>query len=206
VIILGAEGDPLATQRPTWAVDGSFLVFRKLKQMVPEFHNFIGENPVVEVTDRTLGSELRCAQFFGRWRSGVFQFPFSIRPQTDVFVGAPLVSSPGGDNEEMGNDPQRNNDFTFNHENHAICPYSAHIRNVNPRDQTGIKRTLEETSIVRAGIAYGEGMELLFLDRDYMQLNGHLLQRLTKKRSQKRQSKIEGLRSSATKAASTTDL
>ncbi|KAG8695691.1 hypothetical protein FRC09_008999, partial [Ceratobasidium sp. 395] len=58
VILLGAEKDPVAS-RPSWAVDGSFLVFRQLAQLVPEFHNFLDENPIVlPGLDPKHGSEL----------------------------------------------------------------------------------------------------------------------------------------------------
>ena len=31
---------------PGWATDGSFLAFRHLRQLVPEFHNFLAQNPI----------------------------------------------------------------------------------------------------------------------------------------------------------------
>ena len=37
VILVGRDGDP-ETGRPAWAVDGSFLTFRLLNQLVPEFN------------------------------------------------------------------------------------------------------------------------------------------------------------------------
>ncbi|CAE6395685.1 unnamed protein product, partial [Rhizoctonia solani] len=53
VIICGHDGDPVsATARPEWAREGSYLAFRKLKQLVPEFHQFLIDNPVPEVPDR----------------------------------------------------------------------------------------------------------------------------------------------------------
>ena len=44
VILLGEDGDN--GTRPAWAKDGSFLAFRKLRQLVPEFHNFLAKNPI----------------------------------------------------------------------------------------------------------------------------------------------------------------
>lgn len=35
-ILVGETGDSVT--RPAWAKDGSFLVFRQLKQLVPEFN------------------------------------------------------------------------------------------------------------------------------------------------------------------------
>jgi deferrochelatase/peroxidase EfeB len=47
VILIGEEGDKVAN-RPTWAKDSSFLVFRKLKQFVPEFNEFLAKNPILD--------------------------------------------------------------------------------------------------------------------------------------------------------------
>lgn len=63
VILVGRPGDEVAN-RPSWALDGSFLCFRKLKQNVPEFHSFLrvagGDDP-----------ELLGARLVGRWKSGM---------------------------------------------------------------------------------------------------------------------------------------
>ena len=61
LILIGETGDvPLSrVTRPAWAKDSSFLVFRKLQQLVPEFNKFLAENPI---PDKNLppkqGSEL----------------------------------------------------------------------------------------------------------------------------------------------------
>ncbi|KAF8597123.1 Dyp-type peroxidase [Ceratobasidium sp. AG-I] len=142
VIILGAEGDSLKDERPDWGLDGSFLVFRKLHQNVPQFQKFIQDNPVIGTNGIPIegGSALRCAQFFGRWESG-----------------APIVKHPTSDpGAKIGADSKTNNDFVFQPGNQELCPYSAHIRKMNPRDPTGMPpHHLEHTSIVRAGIPYG---------------------------------------------------
>lgn len=52
-------------------VDGSFLVFRFLFQLVPEFDKFLKENPVkVPGLSPEEGSELMGARLVGRWKSG----------------------------------------------------------------------------------------------------------------------------------------
>lgn len=38
MILCGYEGDEM--NQPKWAVDGSFLVFRDLQQLVPEFDKY----------------------------------------------------------------------------------------------------------------------------------------------------------------------
>jgi len=45
-ILLGETGDIIT--RPSWALDGSFLAFRQLKQLVPEFSKFLTDNPIIE--------------------------------------------------------------------------------------------------------------------------------------------------------------
>lgn len=84
VILVGNTGDnypPSAgggpRDRPGWAKNGSFMVFRELDQLVPEFHKFLWNNPVqLEIPGwsparlRRKGAELRGAQFVGRWPNG----------------------------------------------------------------------------------------------------------------------------------------
>jgi deferrochelatase/peroxidase EfeB len=44
VIIAGYKGDPALDKRPIWVKDGAFMVFRKLEQLVPEFHQYLARN------------------------------------------------------------------------------------------------------------------------------------------------------------------
>lgn len=74
VTLLGREGDiDLTTKRPIsrppWALDGSFLAFRYLFQLVPEFNSFLKHNPIPGLAPDH-GSELLGARFVGRWMSG----------------------------------------------------------------------------------------------------------------------------------------
>ncbi|KAJ7877181.1 fungal peroxidase [Mycena leptocephala] len=144
--ILVGQPDDTSVTRPAWAKDGSFLVFRQLKQLVPEFNKFLADNPIVEpgLTPEQ-GSELLGARMVGRWKSG-----------------APVVLSPMFDDPILAKDDNRNNNFTFaepgqptsNLTDQSKCPLSAHIRKTRPRADLG----LPETSIhhiVRAGIPYG---------------------------------------------------
>jgi len=74
VIIAGADGDNDAggnpRSRPDWVKDGSFLAFRQLKQLVPEFNKFLVDNPLdVPGLTPAQGSELLGARMIGRWKS-----------------------------------------------------------------------------------------------------------------------------------------
>jgi hypothetical protein len=62
--------------RPDYTRDGSIMCFRKLDQLVPEFHAFARAFPV-PINDPSappnLGSELFEARLIGRWKSGRFR-------------------------------------------------------------------------------------------------------------------------------------
>lgn len=73
VTLLGREGDiDLTTNNPiarsSWALDGSFLAFRYLFQLVPEFNTFLKKNKIPGLEPEH-GSELLGARFMGRWKS-----------------------------------------------------------------------------------------------------------------------------------------
>ncbi|KAJ8108503.1 dyp-type peroxidase [Nemania bipapillata] len=139
IILLGREGDSVA--RPSWALDGSFLVFRYLKQLVPEFDAFLQANALKDVPfppapgDPT-GAELLGARMMGRWKSG-----------------APIDLTPLRDDPALAH----SQDFRFDPNSQERCPFAAHIRKTNPRadlDFVGPNAT-EIRRIIRRGIAFG---------------------------------------------------
>jgi deferrochelatase/peroxidase EfeB len=74
VILLGRDrpNAPPVT-RPPWALDGSFLCFRYLSQLVPEFNTFLKDNAIHSPDPSAppdSGSELLGARLVGRWKSG----------------------------------------------------------------------------------------------------------------------------------------
>ena len=77
VVIPGKPFIPVT--RPAWALDGSFLTFRHLKQLVPEFNRFLErhplEVPVPNSSDDPTGAELLGARLVGRWKSGKCYYP-----------------------------------------------------------------------------------------------------------------------------------
>jgi hypothetical protein len=69
-ILVGENGDAGIDNRPSWAKDGSFLVFRQLQQLVPEFNKFLTDNPIrAPALTPKQGSELLGARMIGRWKS-----------------------------------------------------------------------------------------------------------------------------------------
>jgi Dyp-type peroxidase family len=160
--------DPLQNPRrkaPPFARNGSFLVFRRLRQDVGNFHRFLGQLATkFEVTPEFVGSKM-----VGRWPSG-----------------APVVISPQHDDPPLGDDACRNNNFEYQEADDApskpvplpgdVCqnvqppeddptgakaPFAAHIRKAYPRNDTsatipGLNESTTQTHrLLRRGIPYG---------------------------------------------------
>ena len=122
-----------------WMKNGSFMVFRRLEQKVPEFRRFVAEQAARLGMDR----ELLAARMVGRWKSG-----------------APLELAPLRDNPALGGDDTRNNDFGFGDDPlQRRCPYAAHIRKIYSRDDTGSLAEVQRHRIIRAGIPFGPEVE-----------------------------------------------
>ena len=127
---------PVAPLPAPWAKNGSYMVFRRLEQRVPEFRRFV----VRQAARLGMYPDLLAARMVGRWRSG-----------------APLELAPLDDNAALADDDMRNNDFTYAKDSRQYaCPYAAHIRKANPRDDSpgGLAESLTHR-IIRAGIPFG---------------------------------------------------
>ncbi|KAH8102235.1 Dyp-type peroxidase [Cristinia sonorae] len=146
IVLLGREKD--TPPRPSWALDGSFLAFRYLFQLVPEFNDFLRQNAIPGLSPED-GAEFLGARLVGRWKSG-----------------APLDLTPLKDDPELGKDPQRNNNFRYDFpediQTQDRCPFAAHVRKTNPRfDLEGVPPekggpfSTENRRIVRRGIPFG---------------------------------------------------
>jgi len=83
----------IASAGPNWAKDGSYLVFRRLRQDVQKFHQFLKDTAEHLDTNPDKVS----AKLIGRWASG-----------------APTVRTPDEDNPAMGANDCANNNFEFN--------------------------------------------------------------------------------------------
>lgn len=121
--LLGYAREPLLSS-PTGgpaaelARGSSYAVFRVLAQDVPGFERFLDERAPRVAHLTALGvdpRELLAAKMLGRWRDGT-----------------PLVLSP----EQPDAAQNRRDDFVYGDDADGLrCPFSAHIRVVNPRDQ-----------------------------------------------------------------------
>ncbi len=93
--------------------NGTFLAIRKLDTRVAEFRRYLREQ-----SSSPEQEQLLAAKMFGRWPSG-----------------APLALASEQDDLELGEDMNRNNAFGYADDTKGLkCPFSAHIRRVNPRD------------------------------------------------------------------------
>jgi Dyp-type peroxidase family len=148
---------------PYWAKNGSFLVFRRLRQNVSAFNQFIEDqvknlNSIQEFAGIT--AERLGAMLVGRWRSG-----------------APLLRTPNMDDPSLGTAKYSNNAFQFDtvlatsdgftlpiaDPLGKVMPQCAHIRKVNPRDLDTDQGSLTTTlthRILRRGIPYGRPLPI----------------------------------------------
>lgn len=177
VFVLGhpaTSPDPLVAGVPTpavpdWTRNGSFLVFRRLRQDVGLFWRTMRDEaarlaalPGFEgTTDDALAARL-----VGRWPSG-----------------APVNRVPAGDDPRLGKDKLANNNFRFDSDGFALplegggtdpfphskadpagvtCPWAAHVRKVNTRDSgsdTGGRDSTYARRLLRVGIAFGKPLK-----------------------------------------------
>ncbi|HZE79030.1 MAG TPA: Dyp-type peroxidase [Nitrososphaeraceae archaeon] len=132
--------------------NGTFLVFRKFHTRVAAFRKFLREQ-----ASSPQEEELIAAKMVGRWRSG-----------------APLVLAPDDDDPNLGTDPNRNNDFNYSEDMEGLkCPFSAHIRRINPRD--ALKNDLVAVNlhhILRRGTNYGPPLPEGVLEDDGVNRGG----------------------------------
>lgn len=156
---------PARASQPSWAKNGAFLVFRRLRQDVRLFWDVmsrealrLSETPGFEgMTPVRLASLL-----VGRWPSG-----------------APVARVPDGDNPTLGEDDLANNHFRYDadtcpvalasgrRDEYAnakadpvglVCPVMSHIRKVNTRDganDDGGTLGTYARRILRRGLPFG---------------------------------------------------
>lgn len=114
--------------------NGTYIVFRKLRQRVAEFRQYLKANSTSPEDE-----ELLAAKMMGRWRSG-----------------APLALCPFHDDPELGADRRRNNNFLYEEDDPAgfKTPGGSHIRRANPRDAS-VAGVVRLHRMIRRGTAYG---------------------------------------------------
>jgi Dyp-type peroxidase family len=135
--------------------NGTFLAFRKFHTSVAAFRKYLRENASSPEEE-----ELLAAKMVGRWRSG-----------------APLVATPERDDLTLGADASRNNNFSYEDDMQGLkCPFSAHIRRVNPRD--ALKNDTVAVNLhhfLRRGTNYGPPLPEGVLEDDGAERGGVFL-------------------------------
>ncbi|MGI8595035.1 MAG: Dyp-type peroxidase [Solirubrobacteraceae bacterium] len=117
--------------------NGSYLVYRKLRQDVAGFRARLAE----AARHYHGGEELLGAKIVGRWRDGT-----------------PLAVAPEAPDPALVADPTPANDFSYRDDpDGRRCPVGSHIRRVNPRASLPFDGQLvNRHRLVRRGIPYGE--------------------------------------------------
>ena len=126
--------------------NGTFLVFRQLKQNVAGFWRAVRDQAAVVFPDDPNGAVRLASRMVGRWESGA---PLVKHPRSDPFDGVPQDVT--------------DNDFNYHDLDSAglACPIGSHIRRANPRDALGPDPATALTSsrrhrLLRRGRSYGD--------------------------------------------------
>lgn len=136
--------DPAGSGLKNIGTNGTYFVLRQLKEDVDGFWNFLNDKTRNEDGSNNPDESTKlAAKMMGRWPSGT---PLVKSPDTD----------PGGSSDD--------NDFNYiDTDKHGLkCPFGAHVRRTNPRDQfevTGAAESLKLTRrhrIMRRVRSYGE--------------------------------------------------
>jgi Dyp-type peroxidase family len=156
---------PDSPTQPAWTRNGSFLVYRRLRQDVTLFWrtmNKQAEKLGAVPGFPNQGAEWLASHLVGRWPSG-----------------APVSRTPHADNGYLGSDKLANNYFLFDSDTTdlklikasgtypmakadpigATCPLAAHIRKVNIRDSSsdmGARSSTYDRRILRVGVPFGK--------------------------------------------------
>ncbi len=120
-----------------------YMAFRWVSQDVPAFERFLTENAARIAPDLPVANarELLAAKLVGRWRSG-----------------APLLLAPEHDDSSLA----QRDDFMYRDADPdgLRCPFSAHIRVTNPRDQPLAPSVVRGVPrVIRRGMPYGPKWE-----------------------------------------------
>jgi len=141
---------------PPWAKNGSFMVYRRLRQHPDVFWQFVEDTArgLAKTHPKSAPDKDRLgACLIGRWKSGT---PLERSPDKDIGItgdglnyfsyASKQAPALPGDTAPQAADPDG-----------LLCPLGAHIRKVNPRDQAtdlGISEHTPPRSILRRGITY----------------------------------------------------
>lgn len=144
-----APTPPPASPLPAWAKNGSFVVYRRLRQDVAAFNAFIAQ----QAAQLSMDPEQLAAKLVGRWRSGA---PMEHVPGLAKTID-PSTSDPSAAHAAVLDDAHINHfDYEPGDADGHLVPRAAHVRKVNPRSSTPPTKTESNRHrILRRGIPYG---------------------------------------------------
>ncbi len=137
----GYPPPPAPAPVPPWTHQGSYLVFRRLRQNVPLFNEWEEQE-----APHNLDSDRFGAKVVGRYEDGA---PYERVPGCPY---DPNAGQPSAHGEHDILRPENINNFDYGADQDGqLMPHAAHIRKVNPRGSFGAPNV----RIIRRGIAYG---------------------------------------------------
>ncbi len=121
------------------SINGSYMVYRKLRQDVAAFRARLAESAALYPG----GEEQLAAKVIGRWRDGT-----------------PVALSPASADAALAADGQRNNAFDYGNDPDGLrCPIGAHVRRANPRLSLPFDgKLVNRHRLIRRGIPYGPAL------------------------------------------------
>jgi Dyp-type peroxidase family len=170
---------PIATQPADFARNGTFMVWRKLRQDVEAFDKEIQRQAALwkqhtGATDDQAAAETVCAKIVGRWKSGI---PLTVAP---TWADHQRMMAEWGDcfdltlrKSRAPVAPQRLAEFALmltgfrygDDLDGSKCPLGAHIRRANPRDmldpelsekKAGSSTLTNRRRLLRRGLPYAD--------------------------------------------------
>ncbi len=144
---------PPPPQFPSWAPNGSFFVFRRLRQDVAGFNDFITRS----AGETGLRPDLLEAKLVGRYESGA---PLELTRDEDPGLDTQAADPSIADASLLEDEKINNFEFDPHDADGHLVPRAAHIRKMYPRneDPPG-KAQAESHRILRRGIPYGPDFE-----------------------------------------------
>jgi deferrochelatase/peroxidase EfeB len=124
---LPTEPGPVEVNGPEWAADGSYLVFRRLRQDVAAFNDFLEKTTATEGSPAALVG----AKLVRRYKSGC---PLEHTPDESADID-PQTLDPSIADPTLLSDAKINNFEYDGDTDGALVPRAAHIRKVYPRNE-----------------------------------------------------------------------
>ena len=112
--------------------NGSYMVYRKLHENVATFDRYLEEQALVFSREKKLemdaARELLAAKMVGRWRDNGAPLVHAPDPSSKVEFDAKLAEAAPAERDQLLSG------FTYDEDmSGARCPFSSHIRRINPR-------------------------------------------------------------------------